>query len=54
MATKRTTFLKRQKERKRIEKALQKREDRMHRRFENPDESIDLADPQEYTEETTE
>lgn len=37
MATKRTSFLKRQKEHKRIEKAMQKREDRMQKRFEQPD-----------------
>jgi hypothetical protein len=39
MATKRTTYLKRQKEQKRIEKALQKRENRMLRRHEKSDES---------------
>ena len=38
MATKRTSFLKRQKEQKRIEKAIRKREDRMQRRFEKSDE----------------
>jgi len=41
MATKRTSFLKRQKELKRIEKATQKREDRMHRSIDKPDETAD-------------
>jgi hypothetical protein len=41
MATKRTSFLKRQKEQKRIEKAMQKREDRMRRQLEKTDEGSD-------------
>jgi hypothetical protein len=39
MATKRTTYLKRQKEQKRLERAIQKREARMLRRDDKPDES---------------
>lgn len=52
MATKRTSFLKRQKEQKRIEKAMQKREDRMQRRLEKTDESPDLLNS-DFDEETT-
>jgi len=44
MATKRTSFLKRQKEQKRIEKAMQKREDRMQKRFEQPDGNMNPLD----------
>ena len=44
MATKRTTFLKRQKELKRIEKATQKREDRMHRSIDKTEAPADPAD----------
>ena len=40
MATKRTTYLKRQKEQKRLERAMQKREARMLRRQGKSDESI--------------
>jgi hypothetical protein len=52
MATKRTSFLKRQKEQKRIEKAMQKREDRMQRRFEKSDETPDPLNS-DFDEETT-
>jgi hypothetical protein len=52
MATKRTSFLKRQKEQRRIEKAMQKREDRMQRRLEKTDESPDLLNS-DFDEETT-
>ena len=52
MATKRTSFLKRQKELKRIEKALQKREDRQQRRLEKPYEDAYPADT-DSNEETT-
>ncbi len=44
MGTKRTSFLKRQKELKRIEKATQKREDRIQRRLEKSDENDDPLD----------
>ena len=44
MATKRTSFLKRQKEQKRIEKAMQKREDRIQKRFEQPDQFTNPLD----------
>jgi len=40
MATKRTSYLKRQKEQKRLERAAQKREDRMVRRLEKPDTGV--------------
>ena len=39
MATKRTTYLKRQKEQKRLERAIQKREARILRRHDKRDES---------------
>jgi hypothetical protein len=44
MATKRTSFLKRQKELKRLEKAIQKREDRMQRRLDRSDENAAPVD----------
>ena len=44
MATKRTSYLKRQKELKRLERANQKREDRLLRRHEKSDESMDHSD----------
>ena len=44
MATKRTSFLKRQKELKRLEKAIQKREDRIQRRLDKSDENAKPVD----------
>jgi len=52
MGTKRTSYLKRQKEQKRLEKATQKREDRILRRYEKSDESIDRSDT-DYNEDVT-
>ena len=54
MATKRTSYLKRQKEQKRLERAIQKREDRMLRRLEKSDESIDRSDTDYNNEDVTE
>jgi len=53
MATKRTSFLKRQKEQKRLERAMEKREDRLQRRLKMPDEEPDSQDT-DFNEETTE
>ena len=44
MATKRTSYLKRQKELKRLERANQKRENRLLRRYEKSDEDLDHPD----------
>ena len=44
MATKRTSYLKRQKELQRLERANQKRENRLLRRHEKSDESMDHSD----------
>jgi len=53
MATKRTSFLKRQKEQKRIEKAMQKREDRIQRRVKESAEDDNPTDT-DFNEETAE
>ena len=44
MATKRTSYLKRQKELQRLERANQKRENRLLRRYEKSDEDLDHPD----------
>ena len=53
MATKRTSYLKRQKEQKRLERAIQKREGRILRRHEKSDESVSRTDT-DFNEDVTE